>query len=1213
MLTGRHYGRRRAPPPSSGSQLRTSTAKLGFTAILLAACGGETPDTPDVDGDPDTGPADVIVTPDVAPPDVTDDEGTRFDVPMTDSVEDPTTDSASDTDATDVSTCESDTLACEAGNLICPDDGSVVDQCDTAGWGGCIDGGCVDSCTLAATVDSNLGCEFFGVDLPTSDSGDRTLAFWITNPGPNSAAITVEDNAGTIVAEAVVPSRASRVVHLQSRAISVAEGGSRLSRGAYLLSSDSPVSVVQEAGADGDLAETTDASLLFPTHTLGGRTAVVSWPHSVATHAGGGMQPRASSITLVGAGDSQTTLRVTASTAAGVGVLPASEGEELVFQLERFEVLHLENEVLGSDLSGTVISSTGPVAVFASVRDALVPAPAYLCDSGAAADPVTALCCADGSLPSGERTCSDGEAATPAIATGGSASPDHLQAQMPPESLLGQRFIMGPSALSGEGRWRVAAPSPTQIQGSNGAGRAVLDAALRFGDVADYDSSSSWTLAGTTDLVAAALLSGNDTLRGVDGTGDAALALVPPVSAFRDNYTVHVPSRGAARGLVFTVQAGHSVFGTADCEDPAPAGIVDGQAYQTIACPVAAGTHYFRSDAPFSGVLCWGNSGFAGCSPIGWGADIPQAGNDGDGDGDSDGRDLCPAAAGDDTDSDLDGIPDICDEDKDGDGCLDRVEVAHGVSDSDALDRLTDIWVSAGGADDASGTEDAPFRSLAAAAHAACDGTTVHLIGTEPIAGAAVFEGFDVTLAGPGPGLELDTHPLLVRNGSLTLDSVDVDGCSREAVVVGAGGRVVGDDVRISNCGSGFAVAPDGMLTLTASEIVGASGEAIRIAGGASLTDVSVTGGTGVLVERNTDVVLADRLHVEATAGADETGVRLINVQSSVTLVDVEIDSGEGAVGAGLLVDSNESPVLIRGGQVVETRGEEWSGIALLNSLGPIELSGTDSIDNRSSTNAGIFISGGEESVGLTDVRVIRNSATGDSAGLIAQAQAGALLIEHAVVIANSAGSDAGMMITDTPDLLLGNALVVGNLANGAVGVSLIRTSSSADVHNLTVSDNFSALFAPSGLFCEAEDGRAPTIRDTIVGFNTVAGVNYPVTGCSAAYTMSEPPVPDVGTNLGGDPFFVTGPNGAYYLAQRLAEGSLAVDRGSRTAAEAELADRTTYEEEAPDSGTVDLGYHHPIGPIRDGFVDSDGDGIEDSVDNCPDVANITQTDDCDG
>ena len=158
------------------------------------------------------------------------------------------------------------------------------------------------------------------------------------------------------------------------------------------------------------------------------------------------------------------------------------------------------------------------------------------------------------------------------------------------------------------------------------------------------------------------------------------------------------------------------------------------------------------------------------------------------------------------------------------------------------------------------------------------------------------------------------------------------------------------------------------------------------------------------------------------------------------------------------------------------------------------------------------------------------------------------------------------------------------------------------------MSDNRSSLFAPGGLHCEAADGRAPTLIDSIVGENLVAGVNFPVSGCAAAYTLSNPVVPDLGTNTTGDPQFIGGPNGWFYLNPSVAGGSVAIDRGSIPASTSSVAARTTSPSEAPDADVIDLGYHHAIGPIRPSFVDTDGDGFDDDLDSCPDEFNLFQS-----
>ena len=68
--------------------------------------------------------------------------------------------------------------------------------------------------------------------------------------------------------------------------------------------------------------------------------------------------------------------------------------------------------------------------------------------------------------------------------------------------------------------------------------------------------------------------------------------------------------------------------------------------------------------------------------------------------------------------------------------------------------------------------------------------------------------------------------------------------------------------------------------------------------------------------------------------------------------------------------------------------------------------------------------------------------------------------------------------------------------------------------------------------------------------------------------------------NTAGDPLFVSGPNGDYYLSQ-LASGqgadSPCVDAGSGTAASLGLDELTTRTDEKADAGTVDMGYHYPV------------------------------------
>ena len=58
---------------------------------------------------------------------------------------------------------------------------------------------------------------------------------------------------------------------------------------------------------------------------------------------------------------------------------------------------------------------------------------------------------------------------------------------------------------------------------------------------------------------------------------------------------------------------------------------------------------------------------------------------------------------------------------------------------------------------------------------------------------------------------------------------------------------------------------------------------------------------------------------------------------------------------------------------------------------------------------------------------------------------------------------------------------------------------------------------------------------------------------------------------------FAAGPLGGYYLHR----GSPCIDAGSTSAEEAGLSEMTTQADGAPDTGTVDIGYHYPRGTER--------------------------------
>ncbi|MFZ5471283.1 MAG: IgGFc-binding protein [Myxococcota bacterium] len=130
-----------------------------------------------------------------------------------------------------------------------------------------------------------------------------------------------------------------------------------------------------------------DASLLLPAHILGTSHVVVSQEHSaIAQNQNQAPQADVTGVaTIVGTQNgTQVTFRSSAQTVAGTGVAAMTKGQQLNFTLNRYDVLQIATSNLGSayiecasnpfgsgvmcrvdnDLTGSVITSTAPVAVF---------------------------------------------------------------------------------------------------------------------------------------------------------------------------------------------------------------------------------------------------------------------------------------------------------------------------------------------------------------------------------------------------------------------------------------------------------------------------------------------------------------------------------------------------------------------------------------------------------------------------------------------------------------------------------------------------------------------------------------------------------------------------------------------------------------------------------------------------------------------------------
>jgi hypothetical protein len=281
-------------------------------------------------------------------------------------------------------TCYPGTMSCggDSGNTIeqCSLDGSVFEAVQSCPEGtDCVGGICIDPCSpdIKANL-SNVGCEYFAVDLPNSkyvysapESGgkaakDMEFAVVVANPDPKrSVSVAVHWTAEE-------PAMAGQSVTLGPNELKVFKlgarnlGGSSRGKNAFFVKGDRPFLAYQFNPLDNTMpVYSNDASLLLPV-AAGGKKYIAMTGKYVAF------------VTIVGTQDNtEVTLVPTADLQPSTTGDPLSSvapaGAPVTFDLDRGEVLNLLANVvegsefeggIDSDLTGTTVDATRAVLVF---------------------------------------------------------------------------------------------------------------------------------------------------------------------------------------------------------------------------------------------------------------------------------------------------------------------------------------------------------------------------------------------------------------------------------------------------------------------------------------------------------------------------------------------------------------------------------------------------------------------------------------------------------------------------------------------------------------------------------------------------------------------------------------------------------------------------------------------------------------------------------
>jgi IgGFc binding protein len=466
-------------------------------------------------------------------------------------------------------------LTCDGQNVLsCSPDGQTrtpVETCEASRGIACRAGACIHLCEQAARSKSNVGCEYWPVDLdnavlPDGNAAIQQFAVIVSNPQPDLAAtVTFEEDLAKpgepsslrVIGTATVGVRHLEVFKLGPKEVDgstpdAPNSGTHtaLTRGAFRLRSDVPIIAYQFNPLENVNVRSNDATLLLPTAALNrsGRSYVVAgWPQTIARtddpQTNYGLDLRAF-LTLVGtAPDTHVRLKTQARIVPG-GPFPngVAKGAEVEAVLQPFDVLNLETGDFNADFTGSIIDSTAPVVVYVGSEASDAPFFSSLAERS---------CCAD-----------------------------HLESQVTPLRAVGKSYVLG--RMPNRGRaiaaaggpistfaepelYRIVAtspgtttvttslPSPWNTFTLNGEGESTTIPAYQ-----DFTLTASNAVL-VADVQVSQEAAGVSIQNGLPG-GDPSLLLVPPIEQWRSDYVFLTPDKYAFDFLVITAPFGATVY-----------------------------------------------------------------------------------------------------------------------------------------------------------------------------------------------------------------------------------------------------------------------------------------------------------------------------------------------------------------------------------------------------------------------------------------------------------------------------------------------------------------------------------------------------------------------------------------------------------------------------------------------------------------------------
>lgn len=526
--------------------------------------------------------------------------------------------------------------SCVPGRLSCLNDSTVIrcdpsgttwevsKDCDPAHTGEvCRTGLCIGLCALSDKLSSYIGCEYWGADLDNAlvsagegsyyDAAGAQFAIVVSNTSEAyPATVEVFTHLGKVTHDSKcnplptepIPPRSLRAFELpryypvDATKCDICQGGpgeaypgkdctdkgptemmdvngTSLRPQAYRVKSTIPISAYQFNPFANVGVYSNDASLLFPTNALGKYYVVMTREQTFQELKG------YLTVIAVDPGETQVYVKVTAptlasSTGASEPIPAMAPGEDRTFVMHRFDVLNLETNAYGADLTGSIVYANHPVAVFGGTEASNAPNTNHCCPGGKCEYNNQWMECTGRSdclcewpkqtlTPTRNVKCKTNYDCV----SYNTCCADHLEKMMPPVKTWGLKYIVTRSYPRGgeEDVFRIMA-AEDQTRVTIYPLQGTLPPVLNQAEYLEFESGENFIVNAKRPVLVGQFLAAQDApepnvgAKGPDdaGTGDPTFLLAVPEEQFRTDYVFLTPDKYRFDAVNLIVPTGQPVF-----------------------------------------------------------------------------------------------------------------------------------------------------------------------------------------------------------------------------------------------------------------------------------------------------------------------------------------------------------------------------------------------------------------------------------------------------------------------------------------------------------------------------------------------------------------------------------------------------------------------------------------------------------------------------